>query len=163
MPAIFNHMMQRQVHQPHIKRPIALHQIATQMINRRVFFMIGFVIKIRIIEKTIRLRNGFIFFIQPTLFQPHEKSGIDFINFLREKFLEQGNPSLPSFDPAPRNPKHTPTFRRLRLIKKPNPPECLPISFNDFILLIRHGPADGARPHIQPDVVIFRQFFLRHD
>ena len=82
MSPILQNVMNRQIHQPYIKRPLFRHERMSKMVNGRILLVITLIIEIIIMKETIRLRDSFVFFIKSTIIETLEKCRIYFGNLI---------------------------------------------------------------------------------
>ena len=127
MPPVFQNIMYREIHQPHVKRFSVLNQSFSQMMNRRKPFVIIFICKIRIAEQRVWLPDRLVLFIEFAFRHPQKKSRIDLGDFFREKLLQKTESFRSPLQSASCVPVKSAVFRGFRLVKQTSSPQSFPV------------------------------------
>ena len=131
-----------------------MHQLAAQMVHRRISAQIIPIGEIGIIEKRIFPDAGrLIFREQGALVQPTEKKRIGLSDLCGEKLFQIQEPLLPPFQTPAGNSGCAPVCRRFGLIKQSCTPHGISLKAQDVILRVSYCPTNGICTYVKAEII----------
>ena len=154
MPAVLDDMVKSQKHKSRIMGLRRMHQLAAQMIYRRIPAQIIPVGEMGIIEERIFSGSGrLIVRKERTFMQPAEKERIGFPDFRGKQFFQIQKTLFPPLQPAAGDARRAPVRRRFCLFKQSRAPHGVSLEAQNVVFRIAHRPADGIGAYIKADII----------
>ena len=154
MAAVLDDMVKSQKHKSRIMGLRRMHQLAAQMIYRRIPAQIILVGETGIIEERIFSGSGgLIIRKERTFMEPAKKERIGFSDLRGKQFFQIQEPLFPSLQPAAGDARRAPVRRRFCLFKQSRAPHGVSLEAQNVVFRIAHRPADGIGAYIKADII----------